>query len=223
MIVNRLLKGFNRKGKEEDDDLGRSGCAILLIGIVVVIAVVMRLVFWFLPDKTAPLLAEADGLLRYGSVAEAAPHTELPLTLPEDRLGSEIKVVGVYTKPTKILPEGSTVIVLVKDDWRFADITTQPIDVWEALQNRYSAIGTPVVIGQGTGYLVHLPAVSSRCLPPTKNAVGACELKTLVLFSSGNLVLTVAGDGTHITDGELLLLARDIASQLPESKTPPTP
>ncbi len=221
MIINRLFKRLDGSAQDEDG-LGRGGCAIIMIGGVILVALIMRIVFWALPEKTAPLLAEADGLLRFEDIPSADPYTTLPLFLPENLLGSAVHVVGVYTKPSEVFPQESTVIVLEKDDWRFADITINPRSTFDVLENRYKKIGSSVVVGDAVGYLVDLPAAPDQCLPPTKEGIGACTLQTILFFPTETLTLTLAGDATHITDGELLLLARDIVQQIPK-ETPPMP
>lgn len=191
----------------------KSTCLIAVIIPMFAIAVVLRIVFAFIPTPRPDLLVQADGLIEAASADDAQSHTAMPITLPSDLLGGEIYTVGVYTKNAGALPVGSTVVVVVKNGWRFVEIVERPSTALPDVVNDYAASVTQsVALGETEGTLITLATNNLPCVSPNEKweLPGFCEVQRILLFETNSIVYSIAADSTRATDGELITLARDI-------------
>ncbi len=176
-------------------------------------AIVLRIVFAFIPAPRPDMLPKSDGLVETASAEDAQAHTVLPIVIPDDLLGGEIYTLGVYTKTAGALPVGSTVIVVTKSDRRFFEIVERPSTTLADVTDDYAAASTqPVALGSSDGVLLYLSATNVPCVSPNEkwNLPGFCEVQRILLFEANGVVYSIASDGSHATDGELITLAKDM-------------
>ena len=190
----------------------RGSCFIPLLIIVFVVAIALKIVGLFQDEPQVPLLTPADGLVQLTSADSIAEHTSTPATLPGNTFESSVFVVGVYKEETPNLKEGSVVVVLVRDGWRFADIAYQPDTTLEKEIDPYpTAIVEEIKINSTLAKLVSLRTGDIDCSPPSSDTFpGICKLRSIIIFEVGDVMISIASDGYHATDGELVEMARSI-------------
>lgn len=180
------------------------------------IAIVLRVVFSFMPPPRPAMLPKADGMVETTAVADAQPHTEMPILMPADALGSGVYAIGIYTKVAGNLPVGSVIVDMTKDNQRFVEIVERPSTALPDVLNDYrSTQSQPVSLGNAEGTLLslsimHIPCVSSN---EKWKLPGFCEISKVLVFEKNGIVVSIGADGTHATDGELITLAKDILGQ----------
>lgn len=188
-------------------------CLLAIILPMFAAAVILRVVFAFIPTPRPDLLVEADGMIETTSVADAQAHTAMPITMPDDLLGGEVYAVGVYTKGAGALPTGSAIVVVTKSDWRFVEIVERPSTALPDIVNDYNASAAqPVALGATEGTMLTLSTNNIPCVSPNEkwDLPGFCEVWKILLFEKDGIVYSVAADGQHATDGELITLAKDM-------------
>lgn len=155
---------------------------------------------------------------------DAQAHTVMPIVLPEDLLGSSVYAVGTYTRGAGSLPVGSVVIVLTKDGTRFAEIAERPGTTLADTANDYVTVASePVALGRTDGLLIVPRTNGLACVSENEkwDLPGFCEISRILAFEKNGVTYTVAADDGHASEGELLLLARDILRQVdPENDAP---
>lgn len=188
-------------------------CLLAIIIPMFAAAIILRIVFAFIPTPRPDLLVKAEGLIETTTIEDAQAHTAMPLALPSDLLGGEVYAVGVYTKGAGALPVGSAVIVVTKGDWRFVEIVERPSTVLPDVANDYAASMTqPVALGETEGTLLTLSTDGAPCVSPNEkwDLPGFCEVQRILLFEANGVVYSIAADGPLATDGELITLAKGI-------------
>jgi hypothetical protein len=178
-----------------------------------VAAIILKIVFSLTPPPRPDMTLQADGLVETKSVAEAQPHTVMPILLPSDLLQSTVYSVGIYTKGAATLPVGSADITLVKNDWRFVEIIERPSTTLEDVANDYVGASSEIVsLGRADAVLLRLPRRGIRCVEPNAKwqLPGFCEISRILMFETDGIVYSIAADGTHATDGELATLAKSM-------------
>jgi len=190
------------------------------------VAVILRVVFAFIPMPRPHMTLQADGLIETKTVEDAQAHTSMTIALPDDLLGSEVYSVGTYTRRAATLPVGSVSITTIKNDWRFVEIVERPMTTLEDVTNDYAARSAQsVALGNATATMLTLPTNNIPCVSPNErwNLPGFCEIARILAFEHNGTVFTIAADGTHASDGELITLAREIAgSTATTDKTNPS-
>ncbi len=188
-------------------------CFLIVLVPMFVIAIILRIVFSFIPPPRPDMLFETDGLIESESVLNAQMHTTMPITLPDDLLGSLIYTVGVYTKGTGTLPTGSVTIVLTKNNHRFVELVQRPgIDIKRFMLDYQSYTSTDITLGTADGFFVDIPTNHLPCVDANEKweLPGFCELTRMLVFEKDGVVHTISSDDSRATDGELITLAKDI-------------
>lgn len=177
------------------------------------IAIILRIVFSFVPPPRPTMLPKADGMVESSSVADAQSHTEMPIILPADALGSAVYAVGVYTKVAGNLPVGSVIVDLTKDGQRFVEIVERPSTALPDVLNDYRTTGTQAVnLNGAAGSMLSLSTKRIPCVSANEKwkLPGFCEIPKVLVFEKDGIVISIGADGTHATDGELITMAKDI-------------
>lgn len=177
------------------------------------LGLILQLFRWLSPSPSLSLLPPAEGLIRVATLEEAEEKLGQKIPAPTETAGANVYVVGVYPKATEDLPAGTVDIVYAKDGDRFVDLLIRPSVTIEEEQARYqNAELEEVAIGDATGIFLHLEQSYLECQKGTKERpLGVCQLTRLILFERNGALFSLAADGTHATDGELLTIARSIS------------
>lgn len=188
-------------------------CFLLVLVPMFLLALILRIVFAFVPPPRPDILFEVDGLFESSMVSDAQPHTSMPIVLPDDLLGSTVYTIGVYTKGTGTLPTGSTTIVLIKNNHRFVELVERPgIDLKRLLLDYQEYSSTDIVLETTTGKFIDIPSNHLPCVDANEKweLPGFCELTRMLVFEKDGVVYAISSDSSRATDGELITLAKDI-------------
>ncbi len=188
-------------------------CFLIVLVPMITLAIILRIVFSFIPPPRPDMLFETDGLIESESVINAQMHTTMPITLPDDLLGSAVYTVGVYTKGTGTLPTGSVTIVLTKNNHRFVELVERPgINLKRFMLDYQSYTSTDITFSTAEGFFVDIPTNHLPCVDPNEKweLPGFCELTRMLVFETDEIVFTISADGTQATNGELITLAKDL-------------
>ncbi|HCB56315.1 MAG: hypothetical protein UU08_C0026G0009 [Candidatus Uhrbacteria bacterium GW2011_GWE2_40_58] len=211
MLVRKILHKQLPKGKEGD-------VAILgiLLGIIFVVAVVVKMIQVFTPPSTTPLLAQKEGLVRAQTMEEISNYTQTQIALPEDLFSSELSVMGVYTQDQdQFVKEGTVVLVLARNGSRFVQISFQPNLTMEEQMNRYTLLPLEeILIGKEAGYFITLEKSFLECADNPEGIPDVCTFSKALTFTAGQSIVTISVDGGHASDGEVIAMARSIEGQM---------
>jgi len=188
-------------------------CLVAVVVLMFVVAIILKIVFAFIPMPRPDMLAPSDGLIETSAVSDAQVHTSMDIALPDDLLGGEVYAVGTYTRGAAALPVGSVAITVIKNGWRFVEIVERPSTTLTDVTNDYAAdVTQPVVLGNVTATMLALSTNNLSCVSPNEKwkLPGFCEMKRILLFERDGVVYSIAADGNHATDGELMTLAIDL-------------
>ena len=183
----------------------------VFVTLVLCIAAFLTLYKTFF-QKTQPaiLLAQTDGLIQVATILDAKRYTKTSISLPTNLLGSTVQIIGIYQKDTPFFPADSFSVVLTKKQWRFADLSflnNRTIEEQRALYHAYPQ--EDFMLAQGVpAVFVRMPIFFDRCIPPVGAAPGACVIGHAIMFEQNNNTILISGDREHITEGELMMLAR---------------
>jgi len=179
-------------------------------------AIILRIVFSFVPPSRPDVIPPADGMIEKASVADAQEHTAMRIAMPSDLLGGSVYSVGVYTRDAGALPAGSIIANVTKDGRRTIEIVERPSTALPDVLNDYHPTSSlPIALGAATGTLLTLPSKYVACVSPSEKwkLPGYCEISKVLVFENDGIVISIGADGTHATDGELILMAKDILGQ----------
>ncbi len=177
-----------------------------------IVGLLLQLFRWLSPPPAISLLPPSETLVQSATLEEAAQKLGQEIPAPKETAGAAVYVVGIYPTAAPDLPAGTVDIVYVKDGNRFVDLLIRPGMTLEEEQARYqNAELEEVAIGDATGIFLHLQQSYLECQKATKERpLGVCQLTRLILFERDGALYSLAADGPHATDGELLTLARSI-------------
>jgi hypothetical protein len=189
-------------------------CATFVVLAAVIAAIGLKLAQWFLPAPEIPLLVQADGLVTSTDAQQAQATAGHAILMPEDLQGSDVYLFGVYTQAQESTPAGTVVVVLSKDDWRFAEVVEQP---GVALDDALKAYGPlrqeDVAIAESiSGKLIDRALGYVKCVHGHDGIPGACQLTKSLVFALSDTLITISADDSHATDGELIAIARSMIS-----------
>lgn len=197
-----------------------SSWILIIFGAMLLATVALRVIGWFAPARTIPLITPADGLVQSNDLASIEHNLPSPLPMPTDLLGASVVEAGVYTKDANGITAGSATVVLARHDWRFAELFFQPGLTLDEAKAIYTAASTETVtVGSQTALLIHISQLRSQCIPPNGDTPGFCPLSRVLILEANGYAVSIAADGDHATDGELIALARSIPQ--PEEKPEP--
>lgn len=209
MILDRIVKS------KHPDDKPDYSILFIIIVIVIIAAALLRIVQWANPEKTTPLLLGEEGEIQSMSVEIAEQKTTTDIVLPEDLLGSEVHLVGLYPIETSKVSQETAVVVLVKDHWRMAQISYQPnLTLGEERAKYTSPDVREVVVGEEVAYLIPVNNFYTQCFENPEGIPSLCQFTDILLFQVEGMVVTIANDNNHLTEGEIISWARSIVEQV---------
>ena len=207
MIVDRLLRPKSGQSPAER----RGSCLLWIFGAMLLAALFLRAESWLFPEQPKPLLEPAAGLIQSDSVADVEAQVGQDIPEPTELLGATVAVVGYYAQPSGNIPAGSSAIVLAKDNWRFVEILIRPGASYDEIHASYGNRGElPVLIGDVMGTMMDLTGLTTKCVDGMNGVPGICKLSHVLLFPYKDGVVTIAADGPHATEGELITIARSM-------------
>ncbi len=204
MLFTRLVRR-NRRPTEAN--------ARVLVGIVVAmvaIAIIVQFVNWLnLGDRS--LLNQTPGLVTPESTES------LGITPPTELFSSELFEIGLYTQSSDAFPANTVSLVYVKNNWRFVEIDYLPGRTMVEQRAIYRTLPQEEAMVDDKTYVFVTLDRRSRCIEYDDDIPNRCELTRQLLVETETHLIMISADGTHATDGELLLMAKSIMEQESES------
>ncbi|MCX6714216.1 MAG: hypothetical protein NTX72_00175 [Candidatus Uhrbacteria bacterium] len=200
---------FNRSLKTSKSSLGFFP---ILLGLIVIGTIGLQIYNHVPTTPNVPLLLKTPDMIELSKFEDIASHTQTPVTLPEKLFGSSLYLIGIYPSIAKNWPANSVSMIFVKDNARFVEMDVLPNTTLASVSPQYTAYPQePVAIeGELKGTLFHLRS-GFDCTTPKPNTVPAmCLITNMLLFEKNGTLIQISTDGNHITQGELLEMARSI-------------
>ncbi|MBU0646445.1 hypothetical protein KJ611_03150 [Patescibacteria group bacterium] len=221
-MLDRLI--FRHQNKRER----QASCLLVVIGLIIISVFLIQITDFKIKPPTAPLLPPSSSLVQASDLAQAQNQTDTRIFIPEELFGSTLHTIGIYHQAVGNLPAESVVVVLKKDDWRFAEITQRPgRSLAQELTEQTRFSQTPIQLGPLAGVLIETDPDFEHCLDPQADGTpGFCLLTHKIIFEMAGQLFTVAGSEPSITPGELISLSRSIVAQgsppIDADDSPPT-
>jgi hypothetical protein len=209
MLASRLIKkSFEKKGGE----FNQSSCVIPLVIIVLIAAVLIQFINWIHEPSPIPLLPETNGLVQLASTEDISTYSDANVIEPLEVFEADLHVIGVYTEENPLMPNGTVVLVYARDGWRFVEIDYVPsmtLDEQRALSNGYP-ITDVTLDDQTNGILVSIWDFPACLESEVEGFPGKCEITKILYFPLFSQMISIAIDGSHATEGEIIEIARSI-------------
>jgi hypothetical protein len=186
---------------------------LFLVGAILVATLGLQLYEHFRPKEPAPLmLAETPDMIHVSTFEEIATHTQTSVSLPEKRFESSLYSIGIYPSGWKTWPANSVSMVFLKDNKRFVVMDVLPNTKLETYLIPYTSYPQEsVVINNGNpGKIVHLRNGFNCTHPKEKTTPSMCLITYTLLFEHNGNLIQLSSDGDHITQGEMIEMARSM-------------
>lgn len=207
-MLEKLIR--HKKTPEE-----RRAFLLGVIAICAIIAVILlRSTLFTTPTPTIPLLPASDTLVQARTISAIQEQTQTPIRPPKEHLQNELFVAGVYPNAVRNIPAGSIALVFVRERHRTLEFFQKPGMTLQQELDHYPNYSTQVVQVNGNdGIFIDLKRAHPACYPAREDGhPGICQLTKILLFENGGDVFSLAIDGSNLTDGELLEMARSVPS-----------
>lgn len=200
---------FNRSLKTGKSSLGFFP---ILIGIIVIGTIGLQIYNRVPTSPNVPLLLKTSDMVELTRFEDISTHTQTPVPLPEKLFGSSLYLIGIYPSATKSWPANSVSMIFVKNNARFVEMDILPNTTIESVSPQYTAYPqeSVAIASDQKGTLIHLRS-GFDCTTPKPNTVPTmCLITNMLLFEKNGTLIQISTDGNHITQGELLEMARSI-------------
>ena len=203
-MLPRLLP--NLKGGKSNLRLG-----LILFGIVIVTAGLIRFSQWMFPVSDPLLLPEEESMISLTDPNAINDYVEGSGLLPTQVFGGKLEVIGIYPEGTPVFSKNTIAIVYVKNGFRFFEVDYQPEKTLETEKVFYGALPSQelALTDSIKGLLVNVRK-DSYCKKPNENAIGVCQITKVLLFEKNGILIMLSADGKHASDGELIEIARSM-------------
>lgn len=184
----------------------------ILLGLIVIGTIGLQIYNRVPTSPSVPILLKTSDMIELTRFEDIETRTQTPVSLPEKLFGSSLYLVGIYPTATKNWPANSVSIVFVKNNARFVEMDVLPNTTLEKVSPQYTVCPqeTITIAGEQKGLLVHLRS-GFDCTSPKPNTVPAmCLITNMLLFKKNGTLIQLSSDGNHITQGELIEMARSI-------------
>ena len=208
MLVQKLFKQTRVNPSKPD-----VGFVPILLIVILIATFGIRLYEWINDGSNAPLLAHTDQFVELSSIADIASHTSTQVILPTTTFEATPYAIGIYPSESKLFSANSVAIVFTKNNERVFEMDVLPNAKQEQAVSSYSTNQhESVVIRTGTeGTFVRVRRDNVVCKHPRDMSHPSfCPFKTILLFEREKTLIRLSVDGDHLSDGELLAIARSI-------------
>ena len=182
-----------------------------MFGAVIICTIVLRISQLTNTSPTIPLLTQSSELIQLTKIEDVSKYTGTPVSLPTSLFGSELFVIGVYTKATEDFSDGSVAFVYTKNNSRIGelDILTKGYlieqkKIYQDFPQESISIKSP-----NDGLLVYLRD-GFDCVKPKKDHPGLCQISKILFFEKESQLYKFSVDGNRLSDGETIEIVRSI-------------
>lgn len=210
-MISRFV--FRRQSNRER----QASCLMIVIGMIIIGVFAVTILDLKIEPPQIPLLAPASSLVQFSEVPPAQAQTTTPILIPKELFGSEVHTLGIYHQAVGNLPAESVVTILVKDNWRFAEITQRPgRSLAQELSEMKNYPPEAVQLGPLAGVILDINPGYVHCIDPRPDgSPGLCLLTHRIVFEMDNQLISIAGSQQNITVGELIELTRSLIEKPP--------
>lgn len=207
MLARRLLLS-RKKPSKKPTNLKR-----LVILLVAIVCIAILVGVFGKERDTRKLLPIMDGTVSFETVEEL--NNTVPL--PTEPIGQGAYEINFYTKGNATLPPGTTSIVYTTDKQRLLQIDYLPQQsAEEQAKSIFSLyIDEWIVTEDSTAWVVTVDN-NPRCIDYEDDVPNKCEISRYILFETSERLVRMAVDGYHLTDGQLLTIAKSIIQNTDE-------
>jgi hypothetical protein len=153
-------------------------------------------------------------MFTFDSPELAADTIPFSTIIPTNWAGSSVVSSTYYPNPSRRFAANTFVMVTTKNNYRFVEVSQTPLLNYELLTTSLKPTSrqSVAVAGDVTGELLTIWNGRVRCKEPSRDGTlpGQCDTTRALVFSTGDITVTIAADGTHPTDGELITIARSM-------------
>lgn len=184
---------------------------LIVFGFVIICTIILRIFQWTNVTTTIPLLTQSPELIQLTKTEDISKYTQTPVSLPTSLFGSELFVIGVYPKLTGDFFDGSVAFVYTKNNYRIVELdilTKGYLLEQKAIYNQFPQESITIK-SQNDGLLVYLRS-GFDCVKSQKNHPGLCQISKILFFEKENQLYKLSVDGDHLSDGEIIEMARSI-------------
>ncbi len=186
--------------------------AIWLVGVAAAVIVLSKGVTWVFPPPEVPLLPAAPG--RQTLTLETAPDLlGRPLPAPTFTAGAELFTAARFPQDSSAFPAGTLELVYAKDGRRLFEVIELPLtNAADTAKYAPGVPGTDVVLGSYKGRIMDPGLRYPACLDANdQRPLDVCQFTKRFVFATETRTYVVAVDGTGLSDGELIQIARSIS------------
>jgi hypothetical protein len=184
---------------------------LILFGIVIVTAGLLRFSEWLFPVSDPILLPEEESMIRLTDPNDISKYVDWSGQLPKKMFGGELQVIGIYPQGTAAFSKNTVAIVFIKNGYRFVEVNYQPEKKLETERIFYGSLPTQEITLTDSikGLLVNV-LEKSYCKKPSEDTIGMCQITKVLMFENNDSLVMISADGKHASDGELIEMARSI-------------
>lgn len=185
--------------------------AIWLVGIAAAIIVLSKGIALIFPPPAVPIIAPVSGT-QLLTVETAPALIGRPLPIPTFTAGATLHTAARFTETNASFPTGTIELVFVKDGRRVFEVLELPITgAVDVAKYAPGVGGMDVNVGEVVGHVFD-PGISyPACLTASEDRpLAVCQFTKRFAFTRGNVTYVVAVDGEHLSEGELIQVARSI-------------
>lgn len=190
-----------------------SGYLLYIIGAILIATIGIQLYNTVWPrTENISMLPKAPDRVELVKFEDIASYTLTPVSLPEKIFGSQLYVIGVYPTAVQTFPAHSVAIAFTKNNARFAEMDIFPNTKLKKFSVPFTAYPqeTVIISPTQTGKLIHLRN-GFDCTHPKANTIPSmCFITNLLLFEHNGTLIQLSADGDHISEGEMIEMARSI-------------
>lgn len=187
---------------------------ILYIFVAILVATLgLQLSHQFVPEQShVPLLPQSPDMIELTKYEDVKSHTLTNVPFPEKVFGSELYVAGIYPKPVKLYPAHTVIMVFVKNHARFVQMDVLPNTNIETIKKQFAMYPqeSVAITDKQKGEMIHLRSGFDCTLPKSETIPSLCLLTNTLLFPHEGDLIMLSSDGNHISQGELIEMARSI-------------
>lgn len=206
MLLNRLIR------RKQSSSKPTVGWAAFLVLLIICAAVALKVYGWFAPPERVPILPDAPGLEVFFSEEALAEESIVPAFDLARAFDANVHTAGQYTLASEVIQKGTVIVVLEKNEWRFVEIFDRKEVSLEDALKRFSGNRSEDVDVLGVpAKMIQLDLQNLKCISANEtHPTGVCQITRVLLFETNSRVISIAADGNHATEGELLLMGKII-------------
>lgn len=199
--------------KKDSSDKSSNSILLYLVGAILLSTLGLQIYERTKPATASiPMLSQAPGMIELTKIEDLRGRTQTNVTLPEKLFGASLFVIGVYPNPLNTWPANTVSIIFTKNNARFVVMDVLPNTKLDTYSLPYTGYPQETVIihPETPGKYIRLRSGFDCTHPKSKEVPSMCLITNILLFEHNGSLLQLSADGNHISQGELIEMARSI-------------